>query len=131
MRILSGVDIVDISRIGKSIDRLGDAFINRVFTAAEREYCGRLEGKRQTESYAARFAAKEAAGKALGTGIMAEGVSLTDIEIKNNDKGAPELVLKGNAVRIAEEKGVSDMSVSLSHDGEYAVAVCYMLAEEG
>ncbi len=131
MRILSGIDIVEIDRIGKSIDRQGDAFINRVFTHDEQEYCNRLTGIRRMESYAARFAAKEAAGKALGTGIMAEGISLTDIGIINDVKGAPRLSLTGKARQKADDYGVFDMSLSLSHDGGYAIAVCSMLAEGG
>ncbi|SCW36594.1 holo-[acyl-carrier protein] synthase [Ruminococcaceae bacterium YRB3002] len=129
MRILSGTDIVDISRIDRSITRTGDAFINRCFTKSEQEYCDSLKGSRRMESYAARFAAKEAAGKALGTGIVNDGVSLTDIEVVRNEGSAPELVLHGRAREIAEDLHIVSISVSLSHDGGFAVAFCTMLAE--
>lgn len=128
MNVRSGIDIVDISRIEKSIGR-SDAFVKKCFTGNEISYCEALADARKVESYAGRFAAKEAAAKALGTGIMAEGVSLTDIEIVTNEKGAPELVLHGRAGELAEEMGIFSRSVSISHDGGYAVACCYMLSE--
>lgn len=94
-----GTDIVKISRIEKSIK--SDSFLQRVFTEQEREYCKR------TESYAGIFAAKEAYFKAVGTGITQ---SLTGVEILHDDKGKPYI------------NGVSDCDVSISHDGEYAIA---------
>jgi len=129
MKILCGTDIVELARIGRSIDRLGSAFTDKCFTADEKEYCESLSGPRRIESYGGRFAAKEAASKALGTGIMSEGVTLQDIEIRHNDKGAPELVLHGKALARAEEMGVTSQSISISHDGGFAVAYCCMLAE--
>ncbi|MBR6487410.1 MAG: holo-ACP synthase, partial [Clostridiales bacterium] len=86
-------------------------------------------GKRAAESFAARFAAKEACGKALGTGIMSEGIGLTDIEVVTDEKGAPRLELKGRAKEKADELGVFSISVSLTHDGGMAAAYCTMLAE--
>ena len=129
MKIRSGVDIVDLNRIKKSIDRQGDAFIDRVFTPSEKAYCDALKDDRRIESYGARFAAKEAASKALGTGIMAGGISLRDFEVRKDDDKAPVLVLSGKAEEKAGELGISDISISLSHDGGIAIAVCYMLVE--
>ncbi|MCR5059468.1 MAG: holo-ACP synthase [Saccharofermentans sp.] len=128
MKVRSGIDIVDISRIEKSIGK-SDAFVKKCFTTNEISYCEALAPARKIESYAGRFAAKEAVSKALGTGIMAEGIALADIEIVTNEKGAPELVLHGKACELAEEMGIFSRSVSISHDGGYAVACCYMLSE--
>ena len=131
MRILSGTDIVDLKRIEKSIDRLGDAFINKCFTSEEAKYCDSFEGSKRIESFGARFAAKEACSKALGTGILAEGVSLKDIEVLRDGKGRPSIRLTGRAQEISEELGVFDISVSLSHDGGMAIAMVSMLADIG
>lgn len=128
MNVRSGIDIVDISRIEKSIGRT-DAFVRKCFTGNEISYCEGLAPSRRIESYAGRFAAKEAASKALGTGIMSEGISLLDLEIITDEKGAPELVLHGKAKQKAESMGIFSKSVSISHDGGYAVACCYMLAD--
>ena len=130
MRILCGTDIVELQRIKKALDRQGEAFITRVFTSGEQEYCNRLNGRRQIDSYGARFAAKEAAAKALGTGVMTKGIVMTDFEVQNDYNGAPVLLLHGEAKRYANELGVTDISLSLSHDGGYAVAFCTMLAED-
>ncbi|MBP5261556.1 MAG: holo-ACP synthase [Clostridiales bacterium] len=130
MKILCGTDIVEISRIERSIERLGDAFIDRCFGPDERAYYDSLNDRRKAESLSGGFAAKEAVSKALGTGIMSEGIILTDLEIVHNDKGAPELVLHGEALSTAERLGVTSTSISISHDGGYAVAYCTMLAED-
>ena len=130
MEILCGTDLVEIERFKKILERQDTGFINKCFTPKEQETCSRKAGgKRAAESYAARFAAKEACGKALGTGIMSEGIGLTDIEVMNDVKGAPYLVLSGKAKEKAEELGVFSMSVSLTHDGGMAAAYCTMLAE--
>lgn len=94
-----GTDIVKISRIEKSIK--SDAFLKKVFTEREREYC------KSSENFAGIFACKEAYSKALGTGIK---MPLTDIEILHNDNGKPYI------------NGVVNCDVSISHDGEYAIA---------
>lgn len=130
MRILNGTDIVELQRISKALDRQGDAFIRKVFTAGEQEYCNRLKGSRRIDSFGARFAAKEAAAKALGTGLMTKGIVMTDFEVQNDSNGAPLLILSGEAKRYADELGVKDISISLSHDGGYAVAFCIMLVED-
>ncbi|MBE7070856.1 MAG: holo-[acyl-carrier-protein] synthase [Ruminococcaceae bacterium] len=130
MEILCGTDLVEIERFKKILERNDTGFINKCFTLKEQETCNsKAGGKRSAESYAARFAAKEACGKALGTGIMSEGIGLTDIEVETDKKGAPYLVLSGKAKEKAEELGVFSISVSLTHDGGMAAAYCCMLAE--
>lgn len=78
------------------------------------------------ESLAARFAAKEAASKALGTGIWREGIGFTDIEVSVDESGKPFLLLHGSARRVFERLGGTDATVSISHDGDLAVAMCVM-----
>ena len=130
MKILCGTDLVEIERFRKILGNNESGFINKCFTENEQEYCRtKAGGKRAAESFAARFAAKEACGKALGTGIMSEGIGLTDIEVLTDGKGAPYLELKGRAKAKADELGVFSISVSLTHDGGMAAAYCTMLAE--
>ena len=120
MAICCGVDIVEIERIKHSFDTCGNEFRDRVFTAREIDYC---EGRKMAkfESYAARFAAKEAVSKAFGTGI-GKGVKWKDIEIINGEAGKPFVNLSDGAKEIFEEmKGIS-VSLSLSHCKHYAVA---------
>lgn len=120
MELFTGVDIVEIQRITDSINKYGDVFLKRIYTAQEIEYCeARNVGKYQ--SYAARFAAKEALSKAIGTGISGDA-SLTEIEVVNDAMGAPKLFLHGAALRKANEMGVKEFKVSLSHSHNYAVA---------
>lgn len=115
MQLSTGVDLIDISRIREALERHGEKFSARIFTQAELQECrGRLE------SLAARFAAKEAASKALGCGIGE--VSWLDIEILGDEQHAPHLYLRNTALRIAEEKGLRVWSVSLSHTAAQAIA---------
>ncbi|CDF57696.1 holo-ACP synthase [Thermobrachium celere] len=112
-----GTDIIEISRIKRAIEKTN--FINRVFTENEIEY---LKNK-NVESAAGYFAAKEAVSKALGTGI--KGFSFKDIEILKRD-GAPYVVLHRGAKKIAEEKEIKNIQISISHCREYAVAFVVM-----
>ena len=112
-----GVDIAEIDRIRKAIG--GAAFVSRVFTVGEQEYC-KARGSHCAASYAARFAAKEALVKALGTGFV--GGSWHDIEVVVNERGRPDIRLTGFFAAEAERQGVSRIFVSLSHSQEYAVA---------
>jgi len=120
MAILCGVDIVEIDRIKKSIDTLGDSFKNRVFTQNEIAYC---ESKKATrfQSYAARFAAKEAVSKAFGTGIC-ESLSWKDIEVSNDPKGRPYIIYSDKINAMLSSLGGGSISLSLSHSDSYAVA---------
>lgn len=125
MGIYCGVDMVEIQRIKDSIDRYGDTFIQKVFTPGEINYCeSRKNGK--FESYAARFAAKEAVSKALGTGF-ARGVSLKGIELTTTGGGKPEVILHGSTKERFLLMGGASMDISLTHSRHYATAFAVIL----
>ena len=131
MKVRSGIDSVYIPRITKNIERLGDAFLDRCFTGSERGYADSHKNEnRRAEIYAGRFAAKEAVSKALGTGILTEGIGLTDIEIITDEHGAPALLLHGRAKKEAERIKVTSASVSITHEKDYAAAICVLLTDE-
>jgi len=114
-----GIDIAEIDRIETAIRRYGDHFVERLFTPGEIEYC---EGYRQRyERYAGRFAVKEAAMKALGTGWR-RGIRWKDIEVTREPGGKPALRLTGRAAEIAAELGVRHIAVSITHSGNTALA---------
>ena len=113
-----GTDIIEIERVRKAVGK--EHFRNNVFTEIEQAYC-ESRGKNSAASYAARFAAKEAFFKALGTGIVTR---LTDVEVANDARGAPKINLRGHAASLAETAGVKKISVSLSHCRDFATAVC-------
>jgi holo-[acyl-carrier protein] synthase len=110
-----GVDMIEVDRIARSLERYGEKFYARFFTANERQIC-----EDQPMRLAARFAAKEAVSKALGTGIG--DVSWLEIEIECGERGRPVLRLHGNAARIAAELGLTTWDISLSHTHEHALA---------
>jgi len=114
-----GVDIAEIDRIQAAIIRSGPRFIERLFTPAEIEYCERH--KNRYERYAGRFAVKEAAMKALGTGWR-HGVRWVDIEVTNLPSGKPTLNLTGVAGKFAAQLGVNNISISITHSGNFALA---------
>ncbi len=119
MIIGTGVDIVEINRLRKVMERLKDRFISRVFTPEEQQFCS---GHRDpAPHFAARFAAKEALFKALGTG-WAQGVTWLDVEVHRERQGAPNMLLHGEAERLSMSKGASKVHLSLSHTGQWAVA---------
>ncbi len=113
-----GVDLVKISRIEKA-GKDHSAFLERVFTEKEREYCGRQ--KYAAQHYAARFAAKEAILKAFGTGLGAR-MKWTDIEVLHGEGGGPIVNTRGGVKDYADLKGVKQILLSYSHDEGYAVA---------
>ncbi|NLH95955.1 MAG: holo-ACP synthase [Clostridiaceae bacterium] len=119
MAVRCGVDIIEIERIRRSLEELG-SFRDRVFTGHEISWC-ESRNRARYESYAARFAAKEAVLKALGTGL-ADGIEWKDIEIRNDEKGKPEVVLAGRALEIYRAMGARSIDISLSHCGSHAVA---------
>ena len=123
MIVGTGVDIAETSRIEQVIQSHGERFIRRIFTPAEIEYCERFKNK--AERYAARFAAKEAAFKALGTGWR-EGIRWLDVEVTHLPSGKPELVLTGRALEIARQLSMTRASVSISHSDRYVVAQVVM-----
>jgi holo-[acyl-carrier protein] synthase len=127
LAIYCGVDIIEVERIKKSMEEWGGTLRDKIFTRSEADYC---EGRKKSKylSYAARFAAKEAVSKALGTGISG-GIKWRDIEIVNDEKGKPFVKLTGKAQeRFLQLKGIG-ISVSLSHCKSYAVA--YAIIEVG
>lgn len=119
MIVGSGVDIIEVARIAETLERYGARFRKRVYRTEEIEYCMRKHNA--AESFAARFAAKEAAAKALGTGIQ-NGVGWRDLEIVRAPSGRPSLLFHGRAETIARRLGVRSASVSLSHTRNYALA---------
>ncbi len=126
MKILTGVDICSVDRIGRSIERYGERFLERVFTRSEIEYC--TPRANQEQSYAARFAAKEAMMKLLGVGMF--GVCFSEIEVVSSESGKPSITLAGKAGEIAKRKGIHDCDLSLSHDKGIALAVVVALVEK-
>ncbi len=115
----TGIDIIEVGRIERLLERQGKKFLDRVYTKAEAKYC-MAKGKPAIH-LAARFAAKEAVAKALGTGF-ARGVRMCDIEVLTADKGAPRIKLHGGASKRLESLGAKSVLISLSHTKEYAVA---------
>ncbi len=114
-----GTDIIEVKRIEKLIEK-SSRFRDRVFTQRETEYCERK--KNRAYSYAARFAAKEAFFKALGTGWRG-GVAFKDVEVINKPSGKPELVLYGKSKEFVQRNHIKNMQISLSHVSEFAQSV--------
>lgn len=118
----TGIDLVEIARLKESLDKHKNAFVQKIFTSAEIEYC---EKKRNPEvstiHYAGRFAAKEALFKALGTGWQ-KGVKWKDIEVLNDSLGKPVMTLKNKAREIVRERQISNIHVSISHTKKHATA---------
>ena len=115
----TGIDVIQVPRVAASIARFGPRFLRRLFTEAEIRYC---EAKaNRTERFAARFAAKEAGLKAIGTGWR-HGIAWTDLEVGRAPGGRPTLVYNGRAAEFATRLGVRRVSLSLSHTAEIAIA---------
>ena len=112
----TGVDFTEIERVAGVLDRYGERFLRRVFTPGEIAYC-----RGRAPNLAARFAAKEAVMKCLGTGFR--GVGWRDVEVVRAPSGAPSARLHGRARRRAERLGVTEIAISLSHSREYAMVV--------
>jgi holo-[acyl-carrier protein] synthase len=119
MIVGSGIDIAEVPRIRNSIDRFGERFLERIYTRGEIRYC--QSKANSVERYAARFAAKEAAMKALGTG-WSRGVRWRDIEVSREPGGRPTLVFHGKAAEFAGRMGALHVALSLSHTAEHAIA---------
>lgn len=114
-----GVDICNVQRIAQLRQRYGARFLDRIFTPVEQERCG--TGPACDERFAARFAAKEACMKALGVG-WGPGIAFADIEVSTEDTGQPRLAMRGGAKQRADELGVRQVHVSLSHERDNAIA---------
>ena len=119
MIVGTGIDIAEVPRIRQSIERFGDRFLQRIYTAREIRYCDSKANR--VERYAARFAAKEAAMKALGTG-WSHGVRWRDCEVLRLPGGRPTIAFHGRAAEIAASLGVKNTALSLSHTTEQAIA---------
>ena len=126
--IALGIDLVEVARVRDLLTKHGERFKERTFTPGERAYCD--ANADPAMHYAARFAAKEAVSKALGTGF-AEGVGWTDIEVVRAASGQPGIVLHGTAARRAEELGITKMLVTLTHTRESAAASVVALGNAG
>ena len=126
MIVGTGIDLVEIGRIQHSMDRYGSRFLNRVYTAEEQAYC--LRKRNAAESFAARFAAKEAGAKALGTGISF-GVNWLEIEVVRAPGGRPTLRFHGRAAQIAAAMGVVRSALSITHTA--ALAMASVVLEDG
>jgi holo-[acyl-carrier protein] synthase len=120
MIVGTGVDIVEIERIRKLTERLNGRFIDRVFTPAEQEFCQKRRDP--APHFAARFAAKEALFKALGTG-WAKGVTWLDAEVRRTEKEAPVMVLHGETENQSVRLGAERVHLSLSHSDQWAIAM--------
>ncbi|MBP6820632.1 MAG: holo-ACP synthase [Acidobacteria bacterium] len=118
-----GVDIADIQRIKNSLDEFGERFRNRVFTSDEIAYCEQFTNQAaKVERYAARFAAKEAARKALGAATPLKSLSWQEVEIISSTEGAPQLRFHGRAAELIASLKITNSHVSLSHAPEHAIA---------
>jgi holo-[acyl-carrier protein] synthase len=120
MALSVGVDVVELARLQRAVDRFGDRFLTRVYTPEELAYA-----RRRLPELAARFAAKEAVSKALGVGmrhLSAEGIDWHDVEVLPGLRGKPVLRLSGRARDLAEELGLHEWAISLSHEQDRALA---------
>ena len=122
-----GVDLIEIARLEQAISRHGERFISRVFTPREAAYCEATA--RRAERYATRFAAKEAARKAIGAATPLVALAWHDVEIISSTEGAPQLEFHGRAAELVEQLAVARAHVSLSHSAEQAMA--FVILERG
>jgi len=118
-KIAQGIDLVDCPRIEKMLKRHGQRFVERVFTQLEQDYA--KKNKNRIEKLAGRFAAKEAVLKLLGTGWRGK-IAWTDIEVVNNAAGQPQVSVSGEVKKIAAKLGFKDISVSITHTANFAIA---------
>ena len=124
--VAHGIDLVECDRLAEIVERHGDRFLRRVFTPRELAYC--MGNKRQIEHLAGRFAAKEAVLKVLGTGWR-NGISWTDVEVVNDPSGQPRVILAGLCRQIADQQGLSNILISISHVRSHAIASAVASAE--
>jgi holo-[acyl-carrier protein] synthase len=124
-----GIDIIEVERIYKQLSGSKDRFNTMVFTDDELDYCRKVSNLNvQSQRFAARFAAKEAFFKAIGTGLR-DGLQWKDVEVVNDDLGKPHFVLKGKALETIQKEKISNILLSLSHSKSNAVAV--VILEKG
>src|SRR5262245_27259386 len=125
MIVSLGNDLVQLSELRAVMERRGERFLDRILTPAEKAYCQRK--RTMVESLAARFAAKEAVMKCLGTG-WTQGVSWREIEVVRERGGAPRIALHGRTAEVARSRGIGRILITLTHTGDYAQAVALALA---
>lgn len=123
--IAHGIDLVDLPRIEQMVERHGDRFVNRLFTAAEQAYA--RAHRNTVEKYAGRFAAKEAILKLVGTGWRGK-IKWTDIEVTNDAAGRPQVALSGEVQRIALALKIEHISISITHTANFAIASAVALS---
>ena len=121
-----GIDVIEVERIEEAMEEFGERFAERIFTERERAYCS--QQNRPAIHYAARWAAKEAVSKAFGTGIGVE-LGWQDMEVFRRNSGEPEVVLHGRGKEFAEEHGISQIKISLTHAKHYAAANAVVLVD--
>lgn len=121
-----GIDLVECRRIRELAERYHDRFLTRVFTGNELDYC--RNRKRHWEHLAGRFAAKEAVLKALGTGWRGQ-IAWTDIEVVNDELGRPAVILAGHTRKLAQDRHITDIQVSITHTKDHALASAIAIAE--
>ncbi len=126
MIIAHGIDLVDFPRIEEMAEKHGRRFLDRVFTKVEQDYANR--NKNRIEKLAGRFAAKEAVMKLVGTGWRGK-IAWTDIEVINNELGQPEVTVKGQIKKIADQLGIGHISVSITHTANFAIASAVALGK--
>lgn len=119
-----GIDIIKVERIAHALERFGDRFPRRVLTDAEQRYV-----RNRPQNFAGRWAAKEAVSKVLGLGVR--GVGWRDIEIARLPTGQPQVRLSGRAAERAQQLGMDRIAVSISHEGDYAVAIAFGVRTAG
>jgi len=119
-----GIDIIKVDRIRRSIERFGERFAKRVLTPAEQRYV-----RLRPETFAGRWAAKEAVSKVLGLGVR--GIGWRDIEVERLPTGQPSVRLRGRAASRAEQLGMERIALSISHESDYAVAIAYGVRTAG
>jgi len=129
MKIIGiGTDIVECLRIAQMVERHGELFVGRVYTAQEIDYCS--SRKAATQHYAGRWAAKEAVLKALGTGWV-RGITWRDVEVRNHSSGKPTIALGGGAREVCERLGIAEILISISHCRSHATATAIAVGPEG
>ncbi len=124
--IAHGIDLVDCPRIEQMIERHGERFVNRIFTDTEQAYA--KSSRNEVEKLSGRFAVKEAVLKLIGTGWRGK-IAWTDIEVINNAAGQPEVTIRGEVKRIADELGIEQISVSITHTANFAIASAIALTK--
>jgi holo-[acyl-carrier protein] synthase len=125
--VAHGIDLVDCPRIEQMVERHGERFLKRVFTASERAYA--KASRNTVEKLAGRFAAKEAILKLVGTGWRGK-IAWTDIEVTNNPAGQPEVTLTGEVEEIATRLGIGHISISITHTANFAIASAVALTKK-